>query len=205
MFQAVDSDSLSGFYDRYPSAAAGKGKLNIPQGEIVLGPLKKDDGSPNDDMDVVLHELGHACSFIQRAFEVQAGDPSAYEEFKNRDVVDSDCSLAHGLQLVYQALFAKLGFNTETLSCAMENSAQATHQRFTSGSCSKGCPESAIEEHFADLVSYWLLEQKDAARAMRKLCTYARDAQHPLMSDVIGCATKTPKFAQRFKNWMGCQ
>ncbi len=200
-FNVSDASGLQKFY---------RGKiqnLTLPRGEIDIAPLKVEStGTPNDNVDTIVHELGHACSFARRILAVKHGDRAAYDQVKvGEGSAATYCKLSPAVVKTYSDLYLKLGLSSATFQCASKYSASAVDNRFVDGQCEKGCPMSAIEEGLADTLALKNVHTNAGTLTLDDFCRGLRDNEHPLASDVLACALKTPSIDQRVREWTGCR
>ncbi len=145
---------------------------------------------------VLAHELGHACSHVRRQIMARrsAEEAQAFWDYFGR-YVEGDSSIGCALNEVarrtYRELFASVGLNNESIQCLEQTAYAAERTRFPPHVlCGGGCPRSYLEETYAEVMA--LLSMPADRRFLDRVCTGARDGQHPLGADTLRCLMHTP-------------
>ncbi len=206
-------------YRRDNPTGGDPGEFQPNPGYFVISPFN-DGGVPYDNMQVIAHELGHACSSIRRQLSVAVGVPAAGASESLEQIhdlayrLDGDghpvpgggCTIDAAHRRVMGGLFSAGGTaESATISCLVTMSNHIANQRFLSGSCPDACPGEALEESFADLQS--MLATPSSVLIPEFLpdaCWGGRDNEHPWLGDELACFLQTPTFRQHLAEATGC-
>jgi hypothetical protein len=183
-----------------------QGRYLVTSGSIVLSPyVSIRSGEPDFQTSehFISHELGHACSFAKQELMIRNGSSDAIENFRHRI---HHCDISPSAHAVYDHLFTNVtGVTQETYGCLEGWSNRAKLGRF-GGKCSHGCPAQHLEEHFADLMMFKVLREKDVIPELIPFSCHARqDAWHGARLDELRCLMQTPWAVKKLEKGLECQ
>jgi hypothetical protein len=185
----------------------------VRAGIVEISPFVTKTGEDYDSINVIYHELGHACYDIQEQLSFKKGIESSVENMKHvaeraknfGEYTDADCKIEPYLQKTYHRLADVLGISPESFHCIIRVANQAGEKRFVKGLCKGGCPAQELNEAFADIFDFLAPAQNEGIYFLKEeACTQVRDSIHPLWSDMIQCLRFTPTIRARLNQWTGC-
>ncbi len=169
----------------------------VPVGHITLSPFQND-----DDLNALIHEAIHACSFIKRDNLARNGNTDAIQAYVGR----LDCQANSGTRSFFNKLFKGLGLNSKSIECIEEIASKAPQGRFDPSQKTGGCERAYLEESYAfvgaDTNPMNIADFKTQAEG---LCLGKRDNIHPLAADIFRCELLTPDIKKQFIAATGCR
>lgn len=178
-------------------------------GSIVLTSYIAPEGGIDRLEPVILHEFGHACTIIRMrnwALDVHENSPRALRAAQWLDGARRRCEKDLELPAAYDDFWLALGETKELSSCLREI-ATANRDGRVDRRCSEICPGHYLEE--ASGIAFSLLTgdlSGSAASVFPNTCDHVRDAQHPMVSDVVDClAQHSSRFRERLNKAYQCR
>jgi hypothetical protein len=183
-----------------------KGHYSVAGGVLTMSPLedvRTHQPYFGGTIFAIRHELGHACSHIQRDLLINQGNQEAISDLRRFD----DCTLDSTRSSLYRHLHDTLGINQETSSCIEIRAQAAKNARFTKlAGCKNGCSRAYLEESFANVVAITQTSPSDiASRLLPDLCTFYKDSHHGLSADDLRCALSTPSLRAKIEEGLACK
>ncbi len=180
-------------------------------GKIILTSYIPQDRGITALLPTLHHEFGHACSMI-RMQQMAASDegPDAHKKVEHALQWFSGVHHRCGRNLVvadaYYDFWESLGESRELASCLIKI-AKLNQEGRLDQSCQEICPGHYLEESAGIALSLLNGDLSGAPGSVfPATCDHVRDAQHPLVADVVEClAEHSARFRQRLSHAQGCE
>ncbi len=161
----------------------------------------------------MLHELGHACSWIRNEVRLKMQvDEDVFNGLRAHLSGAPDdparCALTPAIERMYAKNFKMSGASQETSTCMAELAKNGRNKQFTNTpSCTKVCPFELIDEGVGEFNRFKLMDtDKIVQSVLYRSCTTAmKDDHHPWAGDILGCILKTPSALKRVKEASKCR
>ncbi len=191
------------------------GTFSPATGNITLSSyVSATKGSESVDS-VIRHEFGHACSMVK--MQLSAASPFwqklVDKEQRGRadrarqwvDEVRNRCVSTAKLPEAYNDFWESIGESKEFASCIYKL-ADLNQKQVIDRTCDKLCPGHYLEEAVG--ITFSLLTgdlSGEAGAVFPNTCNHVRDAQHPMVSDVMDCLTQhSPRFRDKLRKQYSC-
>ncbi len=196
------------------AAATGPDSINekdLLRGSIVLTSYVSRNKGVAPFEPIVLHEFGHACSMVrmqQAALGGAASEANLARASRATEWLDQAkfrCKPDLEPSEAYNDFWESVGETHELASCLKEI-AVLNQKQMIDRACADLCPGHYMEESVG--IAFSLLTGDLTGKVesvFPNTCDHTRDAQHPLVADVIEClAQNSPRFRDRLKIAYNC-
>lgn len=159
---------------------------------------------------ILQHEFGHACSMIKMQTHALSGENPQNRERARRavfwlDRVRERCSVDAELPEAYSDFWQSLGESPDLAKCLFRLT-DLNRENKLDRPCQGLCPGHYLEEGVG--IAFSLLIGDLSGRAESVFpgsCGHVRDAQHPMVADVVECLTEhSPRFRSRLNAVYRC-
>lgn len=191
------------------------GTFSPATGNITLSSyVSADHGSESVDS-VIRHEFGHACSMVK--MQLSAASPF-WQKLVDQDQrakadrarqwvddVRNRCDAKAKLPEAYNDFFESIG-ETREFSACIYKLAEMNQKQQVDRTCDKLCPGHYMEEAVGITFSLLTGDLSGKVGAVfPNTCNHVRDAQHPMVSDVMDCLTQhSPRFRAKLRDQYSC-
>ena len=192
---------------RMPASIANQGAKELPRGSIVLSSYVSRDLGVKALEPVILHEFGHACSMVK--MQNAAIDGESLQKAKRATVWLDEAKLRCKADLVppeaYYDFWESIGETRELASC-LKDLAVLNQKQAIDRPCKNICPGHYLEESVG--IAFSLLTgdlEGKVESVFPNTCDHTRDAQHPMVADVVECLTQNSQhFREKLKRTYAC-
>lgn len=191
------------------------GTFSPATGNITLSSYVSAEKGARSVDSVIRHEFGHACSMVK--MQLAAASPF-WQKLVNQeqrkkadrarvwvDDVKDRCDANAKLPEAYYDFWESVGETKEFAGCIYKL-AELNQKQSVDRSCEKLCPGHYLEEAVG--ITFSLLTgdlSGQPGAVFPNTCNHVRDAQHPMVSDVMDCLTQySPRFRDRLRKQYSC-
>ncbi len=181
-------------------------------GTIILTSYVPQDRGIEALIPTLHHEFGHACSMIrmQQMAAVTVDEPGGQKKAEQAlqwfSGVHHRCDRNLVVTDAYDNFWESLGESRELASCLIKITKLNQENRIDRN-CDGMCPGHYLEESAGIALSLLNGELSGVPGSVfPATCDHVRDAQHPLVADVVECLGEhSPRFRQRLREAQGCE
>lgn len=151
------------------------------------------------------HELGHACEdALSLGWKKDVATAAALYIARRKSTVTSENT---AMRNAFSEFIDVTGGTASTIRCLQGLAQTATQPQFEGDSlvCPQVSADSYLVEGFAD----WIAIKTEPAESLLetlefRACYSNRESTHPMVSDVLNCALKTPAVKEKIKTALRC-